>query len=152
MKTKRKTGTRFEYWVRDWLVENGATSVHVAGYVARVFRDKTGKIVTRNVKADIFGCIDVVAKSERKTFWIQATTGTHKKEKENKLLEVDWNLDVEEVQLWIKRKPGEVDVFSLESVKDGGSETYTRQLVLVGKIIRRKFYESKGDKIDGKRK
>ena len=132
--TKRQKGRIFERWCRDFLQERGWT-VRDFPPTSRVLKIK-GKTVITSSSQDCFGADLLGVKQGNnghdEILLVQCTL--HKGIKKRldefaKYFETKiTNLDL---QLWIKRDNGEVDV---KRVVPGGD------VVDLGKIIRRKFY------------
>ena len=120
MTTKREKGLEFQRWIKKWLEE----------------RDW----IIHNQRNDIYGCDLIAKKSDRKTLWIQATLDSGISRKIDELQKFSWNLDVDDIQVWLKRKDGKIDIFAITKawlVHDMEHE-------LIGHIIRRKFYYAEG--------
>jgi len=131
---KRASGLAFQRWIRDWLTEKGWT-VHNQPPNTKMIKIK-GKPVFISRDNDIFNCIDLMCrKPDRMPLNIQATLHTGLGKKIEVLERVPWSL-AEDVQIWMKRENGVIDVKQLLS---GMGKT-----VDLGKIIRRKWYAAEG--------
>jgi len=133
-KSTRQTGNDFQDYIQKWLEEKGWV-VHNQKTVSRAIPIK-GKVVWVSQRQDIWGCLDLIAKKSGKfTLFIQATTHTGRGKKERDLMTVPWG-DADEVQIWMKRDKGHIDMFHLDDAFEKFEE--------FGKIIRRKFYSKEG--------
>lgn len=136
MKSKSQKGNDFQDWCSALILELfPAASVHNQKSVAKAIpiKDpKTGKIEVRWVsqRNDIFGCIDLIVMRRTGFTWIQCTMDRGIGRKLNDLATVPWP-DNADVQLWVKRGPGLVDIFQYSF---GG-------LVPFAKIARRKIIQ-----------
>ena len=124
MKNTSKTGNAFQDWILKWILENyKGSAVHNQKSVAKVIKlrdPKTGQLVDRWVsqRNDILGCIDLIWVSAAGTIvFIQATMDTGVSRKLEELNKIPWNLANCMVQLWLKREPTRVDIFTLTSGK-----------------------------------
>jgi len=98
---------------------------------------KGNKIIPVPRSNDIFGCIDLCAKKEDKwTLWIQATLDSNRQKKIDDLAVIPWGVG-DRVEIWMKRKTGEVDIY-------GQKSTIPNEFEHKGKIIRRKLYVTEG--------
>lgn len=128
-------GTDFERYCEEILKENGFTVFRAPRSLRRFKNPATGTMMHRSFKIDILGCIDIIAKKRGfRTLWIQAAIKESPKKKAEKIVLIPWDDKVDTVQIWIKRKPGQIDVYKM--IKD--------KPVLAGKWIKRKFYGKGG--------
>jgi len=130
---RRRRGLDFQRWIvkwleeRDWICEN-----FIPISIKKVIR---GKEMWVSKRSDPFGCIDIVGKKKyHRTLWIQATLHTGKKVKADKLMKVPWAEYADDVQIWIKRSTGSIDIYQLDE----------GEFIQLGKILQRKFYKSEG--------
>lgn len=137
--TTRARGRGFEFWVRDWLIESG-WDVHLCGRKAKMIRDKRlGIMKMVLVGDDIFGCDGVAVKPGEKTLFFQATLHSGKGEKLKQVSGPYWDPAHQDVQLWMKRANGDVEVSRL----DGDFQFEGKTIVCwttFGLIRWRKFY------------
>jgi len=139
MTTKRQKGLEFQRWIKKWLEEKDWT-VHNQTPMGKMIFVK-GKKIFISQRNDIFGCDLICKKPNTKTLWIQATLDSGISRKIDELHKYSWNLDVDDVQIWLKRKDKKIDIFTpliTWSTPDG------IQYGLTGHIIRRKFYCAEG--------
>jgi len=138
MANKRQKGNQFQDWIEKWILENRPGAVihnqKVFAKLVKIPDKRTGLlrdtwVSTRN---DIFGVIDLIAciPGEPMCF-IQATADSHIGKRQRELMTVPWPWECCRVELWLKRKVGEIHVKRLSE----GGEFHD-----IGKIIRRKFY------------
>jgi hypothetical protein len=147
MKSTRQKGQDFQRWVKK-ILEDWGWTVHNQGLNHRqIFDRKTHELIYVSQSQDIFGCIDLICKKpEHKTLWIQATEDTGRAKKEAAMTQVPWS-ELDDVQIWMKREDGHVDIFQrkVEPVTPEFEITfYKADFPLLGKIIRRKFFASAG--------
>lgn len=161
MKDKKKPSTRatglaFQRWIRDWLIERDYTAHNLPPCGKMIF--SKGKKFYVSTKNDIFGCDLIAKKSNQKTLWIQATKHKSLKLKQQEILKYIWNLNIDDVQIWIKRDSGTIDIYYLkypidykhlidnvpQETIDALMKTCGDYFQMIGKIIRRKFYQSEG--------
>lgn len=135
MNTRQK-GQDFQRWVKK-ILEDWGWIVHNQGLNHRqIFDRKTHELIYVSASQDIFGCIDLCAKKkDHKTLWIQATCHSGLGIKTEKMNSVPWGV-IDAVQIWLKREDGHVDAYSFLPE--------TCEAILLGKIIRRKFFASAG--------
>jgi len=93
---------------------------------------KTGdlKEIWVSQRNDIFGCDLIVMVPSRRPIYIQATIDPHVTKRQKELDSVPWDFRFRTVELWQKKKPGEIHIKML--TEEGFSDH--------GKIIRGKFY------------
>jgi hypothetical protein len=128
---RRKRGVDFQRWVADWLMARGWVVHNQLMRTVRIFIPPAKVPIYVSRSQDIFGCIDLVAKKKgHGTLWIQATLDRGIGLKNKKLDTVPWSPwhDGDEVEVWVKRAVGHVDIFNRELAEGN--------LVLVGKITR----------------
>jgi len=138
MANKRKKGNQFQDWIVKWILENYPGSVihnqKTVAKLAKIQDKRTGKLreIWVSARNDIFGCIDLIVCSpgDRMRF-IQATMDSHIGKRQKELMIVPWPWDCCFVELWLKRKPGEIHI---KRLSDGG------EFCDIGKILHRKFY------------
>jgi len=138
MANKRQKGNAFQDWIAAWLVENRPGAViHNQKTVSKLVKipdKRTGLLRDTWVSArnDIFGCVDLIvcAPGEPMCF-IQATMDNHIGKRQKELLTVPWPWDCCSVELWLKRKVGEIHIKRMS--EDGEFHD-------IGKILRRNFY------------
>lgn len=134
---KRQKGNQFQAWIKSWIEKNFPdASVHNQLTVSKLIKvrdKKTGQLkdIWVSKRNDILGCIDlIVIIPDKNPIFIQATlhTGVAKRVKE--LAKVPWNFACCQVQVWYKRKPGEIHIkqFDGNELKD------------LARIIRGKYY------------
>lgn len=138
MVSKRQKGNQFQDWCEKWILENYPGSViHNQKSFAKLIkvRDKrTGKLkdIWVSTRNDIFSCIDLIVCSPGDPMrFIQATWDSHIGKRQKELMVVPWPWDCCYVELWLKRKPGEIHI---KRMAEGG------EFFDVGKILNRKFY------------
>lgn len=134
MKSRTQSGKDFQKWCETLILEaHPGSVVHNQIPVARAIPIKdprTGKVEVRWVSSrnDIFGCIDLVWMHGQGITWIQCTMDRGIGRKAKELGTVPWP-DSADVQLWVKRGPGMVDIFRYW----GGG------LVIIGRIAKRQI-------------
>ena len=135
MTNKRASGAAFQRWIKDFLIEKGWDVHNQTSSVKMVFiKGKKTYVSHRN---DILGAIDLLCKkADRETLWIQATLDSGLGRKTEKIKAVQFDDLYDDVQVWMKRADKGVDVFLWSSIEE--------KTILLGKIIRRKFYASEG--------
>jgi hypothetical protein len=138
MANKRQKGNQFQDWIEKWIVENCPGSViHNQKTVSKMIKvrdKKSGKFkdVWISARNDIFGAIDLIVCSPADGLrFIQATMDSHIGKRQKELIAIPWPWGCCVVELWLKKKPGEVHVKRMS--EDG--EFYD-----IGKILRGKFY------------
>ena len=101
MKSTQK-GNSYEREVRDillrekWLVEGQHRKV---SYIKDKF---TGQMKLIMAGRDIYGCDLIAKKPFEKTRWIQVSTVPQKSVKAKQVLQFPWNLNHEDVELWLR--------------------------------------------------
>ena len=140
-KNTRAIGNLFQNWVEKWIIKTypGAV-VHnqkTASTLVKVRDYKTGELkdIWISKRNDILGCIDLlVIMPDKLPLFIQASVhqGVAKRIKE--LEQVPWNFPHCHVQLWLKRKPG------LVQIKEFNMFDSSYGLKDVAKIIRGKLH------------
>jgi len=144
-KSTRASGLAFQRWIKKWLEER-EYQVHNFTPKGKLLFIK-GKKVYVSVKNDVFGCDLIAKKPKLKTLWIQATEHKSLKLKQQELLKHAWNLGVDDVQIWIKRETGIIDIYEMKytvrkpNYQKLKTEEYFRK---IGHIIRRKFFQREG--------
>jgi len=134
-KNTRKRGLDFQRWIKGWLEERG-WMVHNETPSTRPFYDKKKKkLIFISHRNDIFKCIDLIAKKDSRTLWIQATLHKSVKDKVEKLKEVPW-ADNDEVFVFQKIDRQEIIIWRYSPVREVAEEA--------GRIKRRVFYPKEG--------
>jgi len=140
-KSTRRKGNEFQNWCEKWIKDHHPdASIHnqkTAAKLIKVRDKKTGELkdVWVSQRNDIFGCIDlIVILPFHKPVYIQATEHSAVTKREKEMQKVPWNFNFCKVELWQKKKPGEIHIKKLtdDGLKD------------CGKIIRGKFYRLEG--------
>lgn len=101
MKSTQK-GNLYEKEVKEILIRDGW---HVEGQHRKVLyiKDKfTGQMKLIMAGRDIYGCDLIAKKHGCKTKWIQVSTVSQKSVKERQVREFTWNLDHEDLELWLR--------------------------------------------------
>ena len=133
-KSKRKKGLDFQKWITDWLTKRGWVVHNETPSAKPIYTKKGMTWVSR--KTDIFNCIDLIAKKEYRTLWIQATLDSSIGRKVEKLKKVPWNIH-DEVLIFQKISRDEAVIKKYSVVRQEVDE--------VGRIKRRKFYPIEGE-------
>jgi hypothetical protein len=133
-KTKRQRGLDFQRWIKNWLEERGWI-VHNETPSAKKTKTKEGKKIWVSGKTDIFNCIDLIAKKDYRTLWIQATLDSSVGRKIEKLKTVPWAPN-DEVFIFRKVNKEEVVIKRFSPIR--------QELDEVGRIRRRVFYPKEG--------
>jgi hypothetical protein len=133
MTSKRAKGSAFERWVEAWLIKNDPScKVHRQVSLSKYIPSKGIFVSTRN---DILGCIDLICVSPSMgVTFIQATMHTGTGKKMNDLRQVPWPYDKVNVQLWQKKCPRRVVIWSLKESRE----------YLIGEIQNGKWVEKEG--------
>jgi len=132
MSTKRGKGLSFQRWIQKWLEERGWVVHNETPSAKPVYTKKRAIWVSR--KTDIFNCIDLIAKKDYRTLWIQATLDSGVGRKIEKLKAIPWAPNDE---VFIFQKIGqEVVVKRYFPIRQITEE--------VGRIRKRKFYPIEG--------
>jgi len=124
-KSKRSRGRSFEFWVRDYLQEQG-WAVHICGRKAVMIGP--GKLITKG--DDIFGADCLAIRPNRKTLFVQCSLHGSKRNRAEKFTQYSWDFGHQQIQLWLKKANGNVVIHEFNGV----------EFFEIGKIIRRKFY------------
>lgn len=98
-----KAGYAFEEEIGEYLKTLGF-AVEVAKPYRTMYRVH-GRMVWRNVKVDLFGCVDVLAHHPDKPYFlpIQATISRGAVAAKKRAIEsVKWNLEISRPQVWVK--------------------------------------------------
>jgi len=128
MANKRQKGNSFQDWIAAWILENRQ------GAVIHNQKTVSHKIPFRgwvSIGGDIFGCDLIVCSPEHPMLFIQATMDNHIGKRQKELMSVPWPWKHCSVELWLKRKPGEVHIKRMS--EDGEFHD-------IGRIVQRKFY------------
>jgi len=138
-KSKRASGLAFQRWIKAWLEEKG-WFVHNQTPAGRMIVIK-GKKIFISQRNDIFGCDLICLKEERKLLFIQATLDSNLKRKIDELKKYfsvkKYPYEVD-VQVWLKTEKGEINIKQINIFPE-------REIVVIlGKIIRKKFYSLEG--------
>jgi len=133
MSTKRDKGLGFQRWIQKWLEERGWI-VHNETPSAKPIYTKKGMVwVSR--KTDIFNCVDLIAKKDYRTLWIQATLDSSIGRKVEKLKNIPW-APGDEVFIFQKINRTEIVVKRYSPFRQVAEE--------VGRIRNRVFYPKEG--------
>jgi len=109
MINKRKKGRQFEFYIRDYLRDNGY-EVYICGKSAVKIGNKI--LFKGN---DIFGCIDILAcRPGEKIKFIQATCDGNISKKEKDLSMVTkWAFEHSDIEVWQRKDKRRIVVFRL---------------------------------------
>lgn len=153
-KSTRASGLAFQRWIKKWLEEK-EYQVHNLIPKGKLLFIK-GKKVYVSMKNDVFGCDLIAKKRDQKTLWIQATEHKSLKLKQQEIIKYIWNHNIDDVQIWIKRESGMIDIYYLkypidykhlidkvpQETIDDLMKTCGDHFEKLGHILRRKFYKS----------
>lgn len=163
-KTKREKGLEFQRWIRKWLIDHGWECVNIPPRGILIKDKKTGQMRYISLHNDIFGC-DLIARKilEKDGFeyvqeiWIQATLDDHVTRKIEEINRFPFmRTDYVETQIWMKVKPGLVNIKKInfipdQALLDQASQENTGSGLRgedLGKIIKGKFYSAEGRKYE----
>ncbi len=137
IKSKRQAGNDFQDWIEKFIKKQfPLAEIHNQKTVAHLIKirdKKTGQLkdVWVSQRNDILGCVDlIVIIPHKKPCFIQATLDTGVAKRVKELAKVPWDFNYCDVQLWQKKRPGEIHIKFFDGEK----------LVDSAKIIRGKHY------------
>lgn len=137
MKSKRQSGNLFQDWIAKWIKKQfPLAEVHNQKTVAKLIKvrdKKTGQLkdIWISQRNDILGCVDlIVIIPSKQTLFIQATLHTGVAKRVKQLAKVPWDFEHCTIQLWQKKKPGEIHIKRFDG----------RELHDFARIIRGKYY------------
>lgn len=144
IKSKRQAGNEFQDWIEKWIKKGiPIAEVHNQKTVSQLIKvrdKKTGQLkdIWVSKRNDILGCIDLIVMIPNKApCFIQATLDTGVTKRAKELAKVPWDFRYCIVQLWMKKKPGEIHIkqFDGDELKD------------IARIIRGKYYVQSSEPI-----
>lgn len=97
-----KKGNQYEKEVRDILIADGWLAEGQHRQVMYIRDFKTGQMRLLMKGRDIYGCDLIAKKRTQKTKWIQVSTVSQKSSKEKQVRQFTWNLDHEDLELWLR--------------------------------------------------
>jgi len=124
-----KAGNDFQDWVTKFLRKEG-WDVYNQKVITRLIVTGSGKRIWHSGRQDLFACDIIALQKNRKVLFIQATLASGIKKRLTEFQKYAFPLDHCQVELWIKRKEGEITI----------KEYYDNDLHDTCKIIRGKRY------------
>lgn len=101
----RRPGRAFEFWARDFLIAEG-WSVKACARIP--MRTSSGQVWMKG--DDIFGTDLVAVKPGQKTLFVQCTLDSGVKKRLEEIRKHAWELAHQQVELWQRTRPAEVNV------------------------------------------
>lgn len=143
-RSAREKGNEFQNWVAHWLEDRGWVVRNFPLASRPLFDKRQQKVIYVRQSQDVFGA-DLVARKDGRLIWIQASATadiSRRIEEFNRYFH--FLLQFEELQIWVKAKPTEINLTRLHSIPKDFEGAIRFEPEIVGKIIRRRFYAASG--------